>query len=85
MEQELQEQETETVAETTVMRRQRLVHLPIQETCRVERRARQEMVALMNQDKSEVREAVALEAVAVEPSKAHQEVRAVRVKSITDL
>jgi hypothetical protein len=85
MEQELQEQETETVAETTVMRRQRLVHLPIQETCRVERRARQEMVALMNQDKSEVREAVALEAVVAEPSKALLVERAVLVKFIIDL
>ena len=64
---ELQEQEMETVLVTTVIWRQRLVQLPIQEMCRAERRELQEMVAPMNQDKSEVREVVALEAVAAEP------------------
>jgi hypothetical protein len=77
---ELQEQEMETVLVTTVIWRQRLVQLPIQEMCRAERRELQEMVAPMNRDKSEVREAGALEAVAAELSKALPEVRAVLVK-----
>jgi hypothetical protein len=77
---ELQEQEMETVLVTTVIWRQRLVQLPIQEMCRAERRELQEMVAPMNQDKSEVREVVALEAVAAEPSRALPEVLAVLAK-----
>jgi len=79
-----QEQEMETVPVTTVIWRQRRVQLPIQETCRVERRELQEMVAPMNQPKLEAREVVALEAVAAEPSRAHQEARAAQVKFITD-
>ena len=79
-----QGQETETVPVTTVMRRQRLVHLPMQETCQAARRELQEMVVLMNRLKSEAREAVALEAVVVEPSRALQVEQAVLVKFITD-
>jgi len=81
---ELRGQETETVPVTTVMRRQRREPLPMQETCQEERRELQETAVLMNPLKSEAREAVALEAVVVEPSRALQVEQAVPVKFITD-